>query len=158
MPGKYMCEQCSNALQVPLFHVPPTDCPRIIMPMNLKKQRTVVVTPDPSRLEGSQMATKNRPRQPKAGPGQSMRNASSKAVGEFLCKKRAMHNAVQTATWPRLTRTSACCLIIIQYPNHSKALDASRYALIFLCALQSVRVIKLSTHIIESTVILNENF
>jgi len=36
---------------------------------------------DPSRLEGSQMATKNRPRQPKAG--QSMRNSSSKAVGEF---------------------------------------------------------------------------
>jgi hypothetical protein len=54
------------------------------MPVNLEKQRAVLVTPDPSRLEGFQMATKNRPRQPKAG--QSMRNASSKAAGEFPCK------------------------------------------------------------------------
>ena len=82
--GKYMCEQCSNALQVPLFHVLPADCPRTTMPVNLEKQRAVLVTPDPSRLEGFQMATKNRPRQPKAG--QSMRNASSKAAGEFPCK------------------------------------------------------------------------
>jgi hypothetical protein len=79
--GKYMCEQCSNnALQTPHFHVLSTDCPRTTMPANLEKPRAAFLAPDPSRLEGPQMATKKRPRQPKAVQG------VCKAVGEFPCK------------------------------------------------------------------------
>ncbi len=45
--------------------------------------------PDPSHLEGSQMATKNRPRQPKAG--QSMRNASFKSNSRAIEFEADLH-------------------------------------------------------------------
>ena len=52
------------------------------MPVNLEKQRAVLVTPDPSRLEGTQVETKKRPQRPKTGQG----DASAKVAGEFPCK------------------------------------------------------------------------
>ena len=89
--GKYMCEQCSNAAQSPLFHAAPADCPRATMPANLEQPRAAMVTPDPSRIEGPQLATKKR----KKGPKKS----KSEAVGEFPCKSQLCGMLHYTTHW-----------------------------------------------------------
>jgi hypothetical protein len=104
--GYCLRKQCSNALQVPLFHVLPADCPRTTMPLNLEKQRATTLA-----------ASRVLRWRPRIGRG-SQRRAKACAIQvprrleNFRAKTRSAQccttdlQGVQTATWPRLTRTS----------------------------------------------------
>jgi hypothetical protein len=108
--GKYMCEQCSNAVQVPLFHVLPADCPRTTMPVNLEKQRAALVTPDPSRAAS---VLRWRPRSGRGGPRQARAMRAPGWLESFRARACSAascitpQRAAQTATWLRITRSRA---------------------------------------------------
>jgi hypothetical protein len=66
--GKFMCAQCSNSTQEPVFHVDVGDCPRSTLPVDLTQQRAALATPAPARIQGPQVTKESKsgkPEQPK---------------------------------------------------------------------------------------------
>jgi len=85
--GKYMCVQCSNTTQEPVFHTKASECPRATMPVDLAQQRAVLVSPDPARIQGAQLTKKRNV----ADAGQAARPKRAKCssdakLGAFPCK------------------------------------------------------------------------
>ena len=81
--GKYMCTQCSNTTQVPVFHAEVTDCPCTTAPVNLEAARAAMCIPDPARISGPQVLTQ---RQHGKQARQKRKRAPPKPVGLFPCK------------------------------------------------------------------------
>jgi hypothetical protein len=83
--GKYMCAQCSNTAQEPVFHTQVSECPRTTMPVAL--QRAAVASPDAARMQGPQLASKRKGEhadQPKRA--KRAKGANAAKVGAFPCK------------------------------------------------------------------------
>ena len=87
--GKYMCTQCSNTTQVPVFHAELTDCPRKTAPVNLEAARAAMCIPDPARISGPQVLTQ---RQHGKQARQKRKRAPPKPVGLFPCKDHMWKN------------------------------------------------------------------
>ena len=81
--GRYMCTQCSNTTQAPVFHAKVTDCLRTTIPVNMEGARAAQCIPDPTRISGPQVLTQ---RQEKNQARKKRSRAEPKPVGPFPCK------------------------------------------------------------------------
>jgi hypothetical protein len=83
--GKFMCAQCSNTTQEPVFHVDVGDCPRCTLPVDLTQQRVALATPAPARIQGPQVTKESKSGKPEQ-PKRKRKAAGDAAVGAFPCK------------------------------------------------------------------------
>ena len=87
--GKFMCAQCSNTTQEPVFHEDVGDCPRSTLPVELTQQRAALATPAPARIQGPQVTKESKggqPEQPEQPKRKRKAAGDGSDVGEFPCK------------------------------------------------------------------------
>ena len=84
--GKYMCAQCSDTAQEPLFHAEVSECPRATLPVDLAQVRAALATPAPERIQGPQLAKKSKSGQPDQPKRKRKAVDDDRAVGAFPCK------------------------------------------------------------------------
>ena len=85
--GKYLCVQCSNTTQEPVFHMKASECPRATMPVDLSQQRATLAEPDPARIRGPQLIKKRKGADAERSVWPKQAKCSSDAkVGTFPCR------------------------------------------------------------------------